>query len=70
MEADEPRGKQAAILVGGDLSALSIHELEARIETLRAEIIRVEAAIKPKNPLPRRPIRCSSCEVCMACRCV
>ena len=49
MEADEPRGKQAASLVGGDLSALSIHELEARIETLRAEIIRVEAAIRSKK---------------------
>jgi uncharacterized small protein (DUF1192 family) len=49
MEADEPRGKQVASLVGGDLSALSIHELEARIETLRAEIIRVEAAIRAKK---------------------
>jgi uncharacterized small protein (DUF1192 family) len=49
MEADEPRGKQAASLVGADLSALSIHELEARIETLRAEIIRVEAAIRSKK---------------------
>lgn len=49
MEADEPRGKQVASLVGGDLSALSIHELEARIETLRAEIIRVEAAIAAKK---------------------
>lgn len=49
MEADEPRGQQAQAILGGDLSALSIAELEARIETLRAEITRVEAAIASKK---------------------
>ena len=49
MEADEPRRQQAQAVLGGDLSALSIAELETRIETLRAEIIRVEAAITAKK---------------------
>lgn len=49
MEADEPRRQQAQAVLGGDLSTLSIAELEARIETLRAEIIRVEAAITAKK---------------------
>lgn len=35
--------------VGADLSDMSVDELRERIETLREEIVRVEAAINRKN---------------------
>ena len=35
--------------IGGDLSALSIDELEARIAALRAEIARIEEAVAAKS---------------------
>jgi uncharacterized small protein (DUF1192 family) len=44
----QPR-KVASWAVGEDLSTLSIDELEARIEALKAEIERVEAAIGAKR---------------------
>ncbi|HXK53312.1 MAG TPA: DUF1192 domain-containing protein [Hyphomicrobiales bacterium] len=41
--------KQQAIEIGGDLSQLSIGELQERIGALKAEIARVEADIKAKS---------------------
>lgn len=49
MEADEPRTKSQGTLSGMDLGPMSIAELEARIATLRAEIIRCEEAILAKK---------------------
>lgn len=49
---DEPRNAGAASAaghqLGQDLSSLSLHELEERIGLLRAEIIRLEAAMAGK----------------------
>jgi uncharacterized small protein (DUF1192 family) len=44
---DEPRPVQTHE-IGQDLSRLSVHELEARIALLRAEIERLEAAKSAK----------------------
>ena len=41
--------KKKALEIGDDLSALSLDELDARIESLRNEIRRVEDAIKSKQ---------------------
>ncbi len=41
-EDDRPK-KQPVHEIGQDLSLLSVAELEARIESLRAEILRLEA---------------------------
>ena len=47
---DEERPRPAAgITVGADLSRLSEHELADRIDALRAEIARVEAALAAKT---------------------
>ncbi len=35
--------------IGQAIDALSVHELEERIELLRAEIVRLEAAIKARQ---------------------
>ncbi|MQT13396.1 DUF1192 domain-containing protein [Segnochrobactrum spirostomi] len=47
MRDDElaPRPKPTTETLGEDLSRLSVAELEGRVERLRAEIARVEAAI-------------------------
>jgi uncharacterized small protein (DUF1192 family) len=47
-DEDEPR-KPVVWTVGEDLSRLSIDELGARVETLKAEIDRIEAAIVAKR---------------------
>ncbi len=44
-----PRKKPAAIVLGEDLSAMSEHELSARIFELEAEIARSKAAIKARQ---------------------
>lgn len=50
MEWDEPKAKSTkAIVVGEDLSQLSIAELDARVTALKAEIERVEAVAAAKR---------------------
>jgi uncharacterized small protein (DUF1192 family) len=45
-----PRKKAASeIVLGADLSAMSAHELEARIASLEAEIVRCREAIASRN---------------------
>jgi uncharacterized small protein (DUF1192 family) len=44
-----PRKKLHEILLGGDLSALSEHELAARIGALENEIARCHAAIEERK---------------------
>ena len=48
MDDDLPR-KRATHEVGSDLSLLSVGELEERVELLRHEIARIEAAIAKKR---------------------
>ncbi len=45
---ERPRAKPAIHEIGQDLSALSIDELQERIEALRAEIERLDAARRAK----------------------
>lgn len=45
----KPRPKPPAHAVGQDLSALSVHELEERIQVLRDEIARLEADMAAKQ---------------------
>ena len=50
MEWDEPKAKAAkTIVVGEDLSNLSIAELDARVAALKAEIERIEATAASKR---------------------
>ena len=50
MEWDEPKAKSArAIVVGEDLSTLSIAELDARVVVLTEEIARIEAVAAAKR---------------------
>ncbi len=50
MEDDDERvAKQLAIVVGEELSMLSVEELETRIELLQAEIERLRADIAAKQ---------------------
>jgi uncharacterized small protein (DUF1192 family) len=50
MRDDEDKPKKKPIHeIGQDLSNLSIFELKERIETLRAEIVRLEAAAAAKG---------------------
>jgi uncharacterized small protein (DUF1192 family) len=44
-----PRPKPAAHLIGQALDELSAPELGERIETLKAEIVRLEAAIRARE---------------------
>lgn len=44
-----PKAPAAAMVIGQDLSGLSIGELEGRIVLLKAEIERVEAELKAKR---------------------
>lgn len=46
---EEPVRKTHMIQFGGDLSALSVLDLEARLLDLRAEIARTEAALEGKK---------------------
>lgn len=46
---DEPAKKSPSHMIGADLSALSIEELEKRISALRAEILRLEEAVSAKR---------------------
>jgi uncharacterized small protein (DUF1192 family) len=45
----QPRKKLPDIVLGEDISALSAHELESRIERLEGEIARCREAIKARN---------------------
>jgi uncharacterized small protein (DUF1192 family) len=45
----QPRKKPADIVLGGDICALSAHELEARIARLDEEIARCKAAIAARH---------------------
>ena len=50
MNWDDERPKpKPAVSVGENLETLSVAELEARIETLKAEIARVEAELTKKR---------------------
>jgi uncharacterized small protein (DUF1192 family) len=49
MPEDPPRSKPAIHEIGQDLSTLSLHELDERVEALRAEIERLEAAKAAKS---------------------
>lgn len=50
MEWDEPKAKNTkAIVVGEDLSELSIADLDARVTALKAEIERIEAVAAAKR---------------------
>jgi uncharacterized small protein (DUF1192 family) len=44
-----PRKKLADIVLGGDLSALSEHELDARIVALEGEILRCRDAVAARR---------------------
>jgi len=46
---ETPRPSKASHELGQDLYALSIHELQERMEQLRAEITRLEAEIARKQ---------------------
>lgn len=48
LEDDAPK-KKPAITIGEDLSRLSLDELAARVEALKAEIVRVEEAAAAKR---------------------
>jgi uncharacterized small protein (DUF1192 family) len=48
MEWDLPKPK-SVVAVGDDLSKLSISELNDRVEALKAEIVRTEAAASDKR---------------------
>jgi uncharacterized small protein (DUF1192 family) len=49
IDDEEGRPKQQEIAIGGDLSKLSVEELEARIDLLKAEIARIEADLAAKR---------------------
>ncbi len=50
MDEEEDRGKrQRDIVIGEDLSMLSVEELEERIELLKQEIARITADIQSKQ---------------------
>ncbi len=44
-----PRKKPASHEIGQPIDTLSVHELEERIQLLKAEIVRLETAIKAKQ---------------------
>ncbi len=49
MEPEEPRKKLPGIVLGEDISALSAHELEARIIRLEDEVARCKSAIAARH---------------------
>ena len=48
MDLDDPPRKSAGIITGENLDAISIAELEQRIEALESEISRIRAEIQKK----------------------
>ena len=46
---DEPAPKPSAYEIGGDLSALSLDEIDARVALLEAEIVRLREARAAKE---------------------
>jgi uncharacterized small protein (DUF1192 family) len=49
IDDEPPKKKKAAHELGEDLSTLSLNELEVRIGLLKAEIERIESAIRSKQ---------------------
>jgi uncharacterized small protein (DUF1192 family) len=49
LEEDLPRKKKTVHEIGEDLGKLSLHELAERIDMLKAEIARLEAAMAAKK---------------------
>ena len=49
IEDEPPKKKKSAHELGEDLSTLSLHELDERIVLLKAEIERIEAALRSKR---------------------
>lgn len=49
MDDDRPRPLPTSIQPGADLTPLSVEEIEDRIALLRAEILRLEAALVGKR---------------------
>ncbi len=50
MEFDEPRRPtKPEITLGEDLSLMSVAELRARVEALKAEIARIESELRAKD---------------------
>jgi len=49
IDPEEPRKKLPDIVLGEDISALSAHELEARIARLEEEIARCKSAIAARH---------------------
>ena len=49
MEEEAPLKKKTPHEIGQDLSLLSVSELRDRIEVMRGEIARLEAAVTAKN---------------------
>ncbi len=49
MDDDRPAPPPSPIAPGADVSRLSEHEIEARIELLKQEIVRLEAALVVKR---------------------
>lgn len=49
MEDEERKAKLADIVIGADLSMLSVEELESRIEILESEIVRIREDIGSKQ---------------------
>jgi uncharacterized small protein (DUF1192 family) len=43
-----PKKPKAETVLGEDLSAMSVHELEARIAALEAEIVRTKEALRTR----------------------
>ncbi|KZL23379.1 DUF1192 domain-containing protein [Pseudovibrio sp. WM33] len=46
---DTPRPATSGVMVGEPLTNLSIHELNERLEQLKAEIVRVENELETKS---------------------
>lgn len=49
MDWDLPKPKTTGVAVGDDISNMSVAELDERIATLKAEIVRTEAAKAEKQ---------------------
>jgi uncharacterized small protein (DUF1192 family) len=55
MDWDDVRAKpKPGPIIGEDLSAISVADLEARVTVLEAEIVRVRSAIEAKRDHERR----------------
>ncbi len=49
LQDEEPKKPSSVHQIGQDLSLLSVDELQARIESLREEIVRLEAEVQAKG---------------------